>query len=229
MVWVPAGEFRFGAGQGDRQAAIDELPAGNRSVRGFWLDRNEVTNGDYRKCVEAGVCTPPSRTEAFDDPNRASYPVLWVSWYQAREYAMWVGKRLPSEVEWERAARAGTSSRFPWGERWETGRGNAFDTGGPDRWGGEAPVSSFPPNPWGIHDLLGNAAEWVQDVYHTSYSGGPTDGRPWEQETGPMAERRRVVRGGSYFDPPSRQRVSRRDARKPTEDHRTTGFRCAAD
>ena len=73
------------------------------------------------------------------------------------------------------------------------------------------------------------AAEWVQDVYHTSYNGGPLDGTPWEQETGPSSERRRVIRGGSYFDPPSRLRVSHRAARKPTEDHRTVGFRCAAD
>jgi formylglycine-generating enzyme required for sulfatase activity len=229
MVWVPAGSFHYGASPNDRQTVIDELPAATRTIRGFWIDRNEVTNADYRRCVEAGTCTPPSRTEAFDDPTRANHPILWVSWYQAREYAKWAGKRLPSEMEWERAARAEATTRFPWGERWEPGRGNVFDIGGDDRWAGEAPVSSFPPNTWGIHDLIGNAAEWVQDVYHTSYSNGPTDGRPWEQETGPIAERRRVVRGGSYADPPSRQRVSRRVARKPAEDHRTTGFRCAAD
>jgi formylglycine-generating enzyme required for sulfatase activity len=229
MVWVPSGSFRFGAGLGDRQLSIDEVPAGQRTIEGFWLDRSEVTNAEYRRCVDAGECTLPSKTEAFDDPNRASHPVLWVSWYQAREYARWAGKRLPSEVEWERAARAGNSARFPWGEKWEPGLANAFEIGAGDRWASEGPVASFPPNPWGIHDLIGNAAEWVQDVYHTSYAGGPRDGTPWEQETGPSAERRRVIRGGSYFDPPVRQRVSRRDARKPTEDHRTVGFRCAAD
>jgi len=229
MVWVPSGTFRFGASEGDRQVAIDELPAANRNIQGFWLDRNEVTNADYRRCVDAGACTRPGRTEAFDDPNRAAHPVLWVSWYQARDYARWAGKRLPSELEWERAARAGSDSRFPWGEKWDPARGNAFDTEGPDRWGAEAPVSSFPANPWGIHDLIGNAAEWVQDVYHTSYAGGPMDGRPWEQETGPIVERRRVIRGGSYSDSASRQRVSRRVVRKPTDNHRTTGFRCAAD
>jgi formylglycine-generating enzyme required for sulfatase activity len=90
-------------------------------------------------------------------------------------------------------------------------------------------VGAFAPNAWGIHDLIGNAAEWVQDVYHTGFSGSPLDGTPWEQETGPSVERRRVIRGGSYFDPPSKQRVSRRSSRKPTDDHRTTGFRCAAD
>jgi len=229
MVWVPSGTFRFGASLYDRQFAVDELPAGRRDVAGFWLDRNEVTNADFRRCVDAGDCTPPSKTEAYDDPNRASHPVLWVSWYQARGFARWAGKRLPSEVEWERAVRAGSATRFPWGDKWEPDRGNAFGTDGSDHWGAEAPVGSFAANVWGIHDLIGNAAEWVQDVYHTSYGGAPRDGTAWEQETGPSVERRRVVRGGSYFDSPSKQRVSRRSSRKPTEDHRTTGFRCAAD
>ena len=229
MVWVPSGSFRFGASLYDRQIAVDELPAGPREVAGFWLDRNEVTNADYRRCVDAGRCTPPNKTEAFDDAKQASHPVLRVSWYQASEFARWADKRLPSEVEWERAVRAGSATRFPWGDTWEPDRANIFDTGGSDRWGPSAPVGSFAANAWGIHDLVGNAAEWVQDVYHTSYGGGPRDGTPWEQETGPSVERRRVVRGGSYFDPPAKQRVSRRSSRKPTEDHRTTGFRCAAD
>jgi formylglycine-generating enzyme required for sulfatase activity len=229
MVWVPAGTFRFGASVNDRQLSVDELPAGQRSVPGFWLDRHEVTNDEYRRCVVDGACTPPGKTDAYDDPNRATHPVLWVTWYQARDYAAWAGKRLPSEVEWERAVRTGRGTRYPWGDEWRPGLANAFDVGAGDRWGAEAPVGSFPADAWGIHDLVGNAAEWVQDVYHTSYAGGPTDGTPWEQETGPSAERRRVVRGGSHFDPPVRQRVSRRAARRPTEFHRTVGFRCASD
>jgi formylglycine-generating enzyme required for sulfatase activity len=229
MVWVPSGSFRFGASLYDLQIAVDELPAGRREIVGFWLDRDEVTNADYRSCVDAGVCTPPSKTDGYEDPSRSSYPVLWVSWFQANEYARWAGKRLPSEVEWERAARAGSDTRYPWGDSWEPDRANIFDTGGKDRWGAESPVGTFAANAWGIHDLIGNAAEWVQDVYHTSYGGGPKDGTAWEQETGPSAERRRVIRGGSYFDPASKQRVSRRSSRKPTEYHRTVGFRCAAD
>jgi formylglycine-generating enzyme required for sulfatase activity len=229
MVWVPSGIFRFGASLHDHQIVVDEHPAGPREVAGFWLDRYEVTNADYRRCVDAAACTPPSKTDAYDDPNRASHPVLWVSWFQANAFARWAGKRLPSEVEWERAVRAGSNTRYPWGDVWEPDRGNIFDTDGNDRWGAESPVGSFAANAWGIHDLIGNAAEWVQDVYHTSHSGGPRDATAWEQETGPSAERRRVIRGGSYFDPPLKQRVSRRSSRKPTEDHRTTGFRCAAD
>ena len=80
-----------------------------------------------------------------------------------------------------------------------------------------------------MSDLVGNASEWVEDVYHPGYNGAPRDGRPWEQETGEIAERKRVVRGGSYADPPSKQRVSDRTARNPEETFRDTGFRCASD
>jgi len=229
MAWVPSGTFRFGATEGDRQAATDELPASDFIVGGFWLDRSEVTNTEYRRCVDAGPCTPPRRSDAYDDPNRASHPVLWVTWFQARDYATWAGKRLPTEVEWERAARAGSTQRFPWGDKWVPAKGNAMGTEGVDHWSAAAPVGSFPANAWGIHDLIGNAAEYVQDVYHLSFGGAPRDGRPWEQETGPIAERRRVVRNGSFLDAPARQRVSRRSSRKPTEAHHAIGFRCAAD
>ena len=229
MAWVPAGTFRFGATEGDRQAATDELPASDFIVEGFWLDRNEVTNAEFRRCVDSGACTPPERTDAFDDPNRAAHPVLWVTWFQARDYATWAGKRLPTEVEWERAARAGSTQRFPWGDTWDPAMGNALGTEGVDYWGAAAPVGSMPANAWGFHDLIGNAAEHVQDVYHPSFGGAPRDGRPWEQETGVIAERRRVVRNGSFADPPARQRVSRRSSRKPTDASKAIGFRCAAD
>jgi len=152
MAWVPGGSFRFGATEGDRQAATDELPASDFIVEGFWLDRNEVTNAEYRRCVDAGACTLPGRTDAYDDPNRASHPVLWVTWFQARDYATWAGKRLPTEVEWERAARAGSTSRLPWGDKWEPAMGNAMGTEGVDYWGAAAPAGSFPANAWGIHD-----------------------------------------------------------------------------
>jgi len=229
MVWIPSGSFRFGASEGDGQADLDEFPAGQFQVRGFWIDRYEVTNADYRRCVEAGACTPPSQTGAYDDPHRSAYPVVWVDWFQARQYARWAGKRLPIEVEWEYAARAGGVERFPWGERWDAERANGVGTEGSDQWGAEAPVGRFPPNTWGAYDLIGNAAEWVEDVYHQGYNGAPKDGRAWEQETGGIAERKRVVRGGSYADPGSKQRVSERTARRPDEVHRGTGFRCASD
>jgi formylglycine-generating enzyme required for sulfatase activity len=229
MVWIPDGTFRYGASEGDSQADLDEFPAGVFLVQGFWMDREEVTNADYRRCVEAAACTPPGQTDAYDDPNRASHPVLWVDWFQARQYARWAGKRLPTEVEWEYAARAGSPERFPWGERWNPALANGLGIEGPDHWAAEAPVGRFPPNAWGVFDLIGNASEWVEDVYHPVYNGAPRDGRPWEQETGAIAERKRVVRGGSYADPPSKLRVSDRNDRNPDENHRGIGFRCASD
>ncbi len=229
MSWVPGDTFRFGASPGDRQAATDELPSSEIRVDGFWMDRTEVTNEEYRRCVDAGACTPPNRPEVFDDPMRKNHPVLWVSWLQARSYADWAGKRLPTEVEWERAARAGSTTRYPWGNSWDSSRANGLGIEGNDRWVQDAPVGSFPANVWGIHDLIGNAAEYVLDVYHLSYDGLPRTGRPWVQETGSFSERQRVIRGGSWADQASRHRVSRRASRVEMDTHRATGFRCVVD
>ncbi len=229
MVWVPGGSYRIGASEGDRQAVPAELPPRNVVVSGFWIDRDEVTNADYRRCVEAGACSVPEDAESFGDPNRGEYPVLRVSWFQAREFAAWSGKRLPTEAEWEIAARTGGDERYPWGNQWQPGRANAIGTDNGDRWGAAAPVGSFPANSWGARDMIGNAAEWVEDVFHPNLAGLPSDGGPWLQETGPSSERLRVIRGGSYADPASRQRVSRRDSHRPESGVRDVGFRCVAD
>jgi formylglycine-generating enzyme required for sulfatase activity len=229
MVWIPDGSFRMGASPDDRQAAYDEHPPHTVEVDGFWLDRAEVTNNEYRLCVEAGPCSPPHRTAAFDDPRSGRRPVLWVDWFQARAYARWAAKRLPTEAEWEWAARAGHAGRFPWGDSWLDGRANALGVAGGDRWEGPAPAASFEPNAWGVYDMLGNASEWLQDAYHRNYWEAPGDARAWMQFTGEQVERKRVVRGGSYNSPSSRLRVSNRDQRAEISFSRTTGFRCASD
>jgi len=218
MVWIPPCGFLMGRVRGDEEAETDEQPAHTVHLPGFWLDRTEVTNAEYRRCVEAGQCTPPHKTKRYDDPAYADHPVLWVDWYQARAYAAWAGKRLPSEAEWECAARAGSAGRYPWGNEWVPGRVNAFGAKGDDHWMGSAPVGSFPPNAWGLRDMLGNAREWVLDIYHPGYRDAPRDGRAWVQVTGSGDEEPdRVLRGGSYLDFPPKLRVSH------------TGFRCAAD
>jgi formylglycine-generating enzyme required for sulfatase activity len=229
MVWVAAQDFVQGASLGDAAAGVDESPSRRVSVAGFWIDRTEVTNDEYRGCVRAGGCTPPQRTEYYDDSRLGNHPVMWVDWYQAREYAAWAGKRLPSESEWELAARAGGGEAYPWGASWVPGRANAMGAYREDVWPGPAPVASFEANAWGIYDLIGNAAEWVDDVANPSYAGAPLDGRPWYQETGLAGERRRVVRGGGWDDPPPRQRVSGRTGRQPGNYNRSVGFRCVAD
>ncbi len=229
MVWVPGGQYRMGASPDDGNAAYDEHPAHPVTVSGFWLDQTEVTNDEYRQCVEEGACDPPHRTTFFDEPNYGDQPVLWVDWFQARSYARWAGKRLPSEAEWEWAARAGSTTRFPWGDPWLDGAANGLGAVGDDHWGGPSPVASFEPNPWGLYDMVGNGAEWVQDLHNRNYWGAPGDSRAWLQLTGGPVERKRVVRGGSFSSPAPRLRVSYRDERGEGAFNRGIGFRCAAD
>ena len=229
MAWVAGTSFRMGASVGDSAANADEMPPREVRVDGFWIDRTEVTNDEYRSCVSAGACTPPARPEPYDDAGRGDHPVVWVDWYQARSYAAWAGKRLPSEAEWELAARAGSELAFPWGTTWRDGAGNAVGVGDGDPWNGTAPVASFEPNRWGLYDTIGNVAEWVDDVYNGTFFRAPLTGDPWYQETGPAGERRRVVRGGAYDEPTGWQRVSRRLGRVPDRPDRAVGFRCAAD
>jgi formylglycine-generating enzyme required for sulfatase activity len=229
MVWVGPQSFMQGAAASDNQAVANERPVRRVTVDGFWIDRTEVTNDEYRSCVRAGPCSPPQRRDAFDNPIYGTHPVLWVDWFQAREYAAWAGKRLPTESEWELAARAGSTDPYPWGSSWVLGRANAIGTYREDGWGGTAPVASFESNEWGIYDLIGNAAEWVDDVFNETYFGAPRDGGAWYQETGLAGERRRVVRGGGYDDTPQRQRVTKRAGRRADRVNKSVGFRCAAD
>ncbi|MEE4270546.1 MAG: SUMF1/EgtB/PvdO family nonheme iron enzyme [Thermoanaerobaculales bacterium] len=229
MVWVSGGEFMMGASPSELSASDSERPPHRVEVQGFWMDRTEVTNDEYRSCVQAGVCSAPHRNEGFDDVRMGDHPVLGVDWFQAREYAAWAGKRLPTEAEWEIAARAGATTLFPWGSTWVPGRGNAMGAHREDVWSGTSPVASFEANAWGIYDLVGNVSEWVEDVFNESYYGAPRDGRAWYQETGLAGERRRVVRGGGYDDPPQRQRVTKRSGRRAVDFHRSVGFRCVAD
>ncbi len=228
MIWIPPGSFLMGRGRGDDEASTDEEPARTVHVHGFWIDRTEVTNAAYKTCVQAGACTPPKRTKWFDNPSYADHPVVGVTWFQAWTYAHWAGKRLPTEAEWEYAARAGSASRYPWGNDWKNGMGNAFGAVGKDYWGGTAPVGSFPPNRWGLVDMIGNAREWVEDVFHDTYENAPDDWHAWNQVSGGQRRRQRVLRGGGYTDFAPRLRVSARAHRRPDDWSKSSGFRCAA-
>ena len=229
MVWIPDGRFLMGRGRGDRDAATDEQPAHTVQVKGFWLDRREVTNRAYSKCVQAGFCSPPHRLEEFDNPRLTDLPVTSIDWFQARRFARWAGKRLPSEAEWEYAARGGKPTRYPWGDEWQGGMANGFGVRDGDAWSAAAPVGRFPANAWGLFDMIGNVWEWVEDLYHPGYDGAPSGSKPWTQLTGGSQNPLRVIRGGSYRDFGPKLRSSERGRRAPDEWSRTTGFRCAAD
>ncbi|MFQ5657587.1 MAG: formylglycine-generating enzyme family protein [Candidatus Methylomirabilales bacterium] len=186
MVFVPAGEFMMGSS--DSEADDDEKPVARVFVAGFWIDKFEVTHVQYRRCVEVGACTRPVG-RAYDDPTRANHPVTVISWQQAVAYCRWAGKRLPTEAEWEKAARGTDGRRYPWGNRYEADRVNAGYTDG------TTAVGSYPlgASPYGAMDMAGNVWEWTSSLYKP-YPYDPNDGREDLNARGA-----RVNRGGSWY------------------------------
>lgn len=194
MVSVPPGSFvmggRGGAGtaQPTRQLEVEER---------FAIGKYEVTFDEWELCVRDGACRPIRDDGGF---GRGSRPVINVEWDDANRFVRWLSRRtgkpygLPSEAHWEYAARGGTTSEYWWGDGDPAGKANCDGCG--SSWGGNstAPVGSFPPNPFGLHDVLGNAFEWVEDCWHPSYIGAPMDTRPWIDGTCAST----VVRGGSW-------------------------------
>lgn len=216
MAVVPAGEFLMGSD--DPEAEPDERPAARIHVEAFWIDRVEVTNVRYGACVEAGTCSRPIST-AFGDATKADHPVTIVGWTQATAYCRWVGKRLPTEAEWEKAARGGDGRRYPWGSSFEPERLNAGYTAGTTAVGGYAGGAS----PYGVLDMAGNVWEWTSSLYRP-YPYDPRDGRE-----DPAARGARVNRGGSWYYGAAYQRTTQR----ATADHvyrriADLGFRCAS-
>jgi iron(II)-dependent oxidoreductase len=231
-VAIPGGTFTMGCTAGDTECDEDEHPRHPVTLRSFYLDPTEVTVGAYRKCVEAGRCTAP-RTKSDDEycnwgyGDRDEHPINCVTWEQARAYCGWAGGRLPSEAEWEYAARGGRNDwRYPWGNETASCSRAVMDDGadgcGQDRtW----PVGSKPANGFGLYDMAGNVWEWTADCRHDNYRGAPKDGRPWDSNRCD----RRVVRGGSWNDGPQLLRVSYRSWVDPGNRGDDLGFRCAQD
>jgi formylglycine-generating enzyme required for sulfatase activity len=216
MVYVPAGEFVMGS---DRSKT--EQPVHTVYLDAFWIDRTEVTNAGYRKCVEVGTCSQPRDTGWYNDPNRAEHPVVWVDWYQAKTYCEWAGKRLPTEAEWEKAARGTDGRTFPWGEGIDCD--HAHYSGCPWTFGETAPVGSKPAgaSPYGALDMTGNVWEWVADWYDPDYYSQSPDRNP----PGPASGETRVLRGCSWN---SRGPITWRfaDWSHPTSAGNDAGFRC---
>ena len=216
MVSIPGGTFRMGDLSGER--GDDEKPVRNVTVPAFRLGKYEVTTGQFRRFVEAmGYRTDAERNVGgnYSGCKRGSWdsswrnpgfsvgdeqPVVCVSWNDAQAYIEWLAAqtggnyRLPTEAEWEYAARAGSATEYSWGDDIGNNRANcrAYECG--DSYEYTAPVGSFPANAWGLHDMHGNVWEWVQDCWNDSYAGAPTDGSAWN--SGDC--RLRVLRGGSW-------------------------------
>jgi formylglycine-generating enzyme required for sulfatase activity len=221
MLKLPGG--RFVVGSANPRAPSNERPARTVTVSPFWIDRTEVTVGAYRACVEANACSRPVRASATCtyDAGDGDLPVSCVRWGDAAAYCRFAKKRLPTEVEWEFAARGTLAVPFPWGgpascanavtlvsER--TGRSCAPR---PARVGSHPSGSSV----FGVEDLSGNVEEWTADWYAESLGPGPS----------PRAGAAHVLRGGGWLSPPSLSRTTSRDWGSALESGSNVGFRCA--
>ena len=268
MQRVPAGTFVMGTpgapSRADTRAESQATVV--RLTRPFAMGRMEVTRREFRAFLtdsayeQKGDCViwddeqsrfsidhPAESVEAPDADVSDDQPATCISWHDARAYAQWLAKktgkpyRLPSEAEWEYAARAGSVAEWPWGEQASDGCdfANVYDLTGRehyplgwdpvrcrDGYAGLAPVGALRPNAFGLYDLIGNVAEWVDDCYTDSYVGRPKDGRSWFWNGGC---RRHVVRGGSWASPPSLARSAYRLPTDSTFRAQTLGLRVALD
>jgi sulfatase modifying factor 1 len=216
MVLIPAGEFQMGA-----DSPSDNSPIHKVYVDSFYIDIYEVTNAQYQAFCEATGRELPwfwGEDRYRSGPDYPDHPVLGVTWADARAYAEWCGKRLPTEAEWEYAARGGLSGKkHPWGDDLDSTRANYWFSAGP------RPVGSYAPNAYGLYDMIGNAAEWVADYFDEHYY----QMSPRENPTGPADGKFYVVRGGGWHSGPGCVRVYRRQALAPYWIDFDTGFRCA--
>jgi sulfatase modifying factor 1 len=218
----------FSAGCGN-QGLKSAVPAHKVAMTPFYIDQQEVTVGEYKKCVDESACTPTDRQASQCNMNkpeeRKDHPANCVTWKQANKYCRWAGKELPTEAQWEYAAKAGGNAiPYPWG----------LDPSGPDRIAKRQPNQPASTSPvcekiygntaQGLCDMAGNVAEWTGDAYHDSYKGAPTDGSAWIEPAGPL----RTVRGGHMLSENNDSyRTEYRNGKEEKTALSTLGFRCA--
>ena len=242
QMYIPAGIFRMGGM--DVRRAPNEIPDHDVQLDAYWMDQLEVTNAMFALCMSRGGCTPPQsfksqrRADYFNNAEFKDYPVVYVTWGQAKAYCEWAGRRLPTEAEWERAARGDDFRTFPWGENKADRTLTNFNM----LVGDTSRVGTYPAgaSPFGVLDMAGNVAEWVNDYYSFNYSVSGSVVNPTGPET--SGSFNRVVRGGSLGDAEINIRVSKRSSvagPNPNAEPGSSaalgdfspriGFRCAAD
>lgn len=251
LVFVPSSEFIMGSSGGHDTEPIHQV-----YLDAYWIDQTEITNSMYRKCVEANRCTPPSKISSHTNGNYYGndefddYPVIYVSWHDADNYCSYVQRRLPTEAEWEKAARGTNGNIYPWGNTFDGTKLNSCDSncefvwanrGFNDNYADVAPVGSYPAgvSNYGVLDMAGNVWEWVNDWYDVNYYQNSPSSNP----QGPNSGRYKVLRGGSWYDfnlfvsttfrghtsyiLANYVNFAYRDGYSPSDTDKYIGFRCA--
>lgn len=234
MALVPAGPFEMGSFTGED----DEQPVHTVILNDFYIDQYEVTNSQYDKCLKAGACEPTTDTSAYEssysrgvyygNPEYDDYPVIMVNWYEAQQYCEWRGARLPTEAEWEKAARGGLeNASYPWGDEaplCESGveNGARFDDNLKCNNSDTQQVGTYSPNGYHLYDMAGNVWEWVIDYYDENYYINSPKDSPSGPENGDYP----ILRGGSWNSAMDHLRVSDRRFNDSNSGAFNIGFRC---
>jgi formylglycine-generating enzyme required for sulfatase activity len=201
MQFVPAGEFTMGSDEATSPDHMDEKPAHEVYLDAFYIDKYEVTNKLYKACVDAGTCQPPwdfnsfTRSSYFGNPDFDNHPVIYVDWDMVKTYCEWRGAQLPTEAQWEKAARGTDARTYPWGEGISCDQANYWPK---DQAciGDTTEVGTYESNvsPYGVYDMAGNVMEWVADGYSPYYENSPAS-----NPSGSASGEKSVVRGGSWM------------------------------
>jgi len=220
MAVVPAGEFMMGSPNGDS----DEEPAHKVYVDSFSMDKYEVTVRQYAEFLQATGVNSPLDWQTMNQPAHQKRPVANVDWADAAAYCKWAGKRLPTEAEWEKAARGTDGRLYPWGNDPPTPLHANYGKTGSHNYGTLAAVGTLEngKSPYGIYDMAGNVWEWVSDWYDYNYYKNS----PSQNPTGPSTGGTKVIRGGAWNSNPRAMRSANRSLISPT-DQGLDGFRCA--
>jgi formylglycine-generating enzyme required for sulfatase activity len=242
LVWIAAGEFTMGL-TGEQITNLltqcsdckesffkPSKPVHQVYLDAYWIYQTEVTNSQYARCEQAGACSPPAQSNSsahasyYSNGRFANYPVIFVDWSAADRYCQWAGGRLPSEAQWEKAARGTDARLYPWGnsfpnQKYANVGKNVGDT---------TQVGTYPggASPYGVLDMAGNVYEWTQDWYAADYYSSSPAQNP-QGPGGPTGDpARRVIRGGNWFWNGAYATVAYHDYWEPFQTSNDVGFRC---